>query len=166
MTTVRRNSASDVDRTQPLMSNTRPPNESALARLNQSFFLTQPHPLPSRPNHYLDGENGIHRWLKIDPSSRLDTDVLTLRRQYDNMDLLDHGRLSNSAEDLSQLDRYSYPFDIFGQDLDDPEEGKRAKLDRSVHSGKALSRELRILNWKMRVLLGEHRSSVFSSRRG
>lgn len=40
------------------------------------------------------------------------------------MDLLEQSRLSNSAEDLSQLDRYSYPFDIFGQDLDDTEEGE------------------------------------------
>lgn len=55
----------------------------------------------------------------------LDTDVLTLRRQYDNLDLLEHSRLSNSAEDLSQLENHlNYPFDLFEQLPDEMEEGK------------------------------------------
>ena len=39
-----------------------------------------------------------------------------LKRQFDNMNLFEHNRLSNSAEDLSQIDREPYGFDMFGQD--------------------------------------------------
>ena len=52
-------------------------------------------------------------------------DILTLKRQYANFDLFDQSALSNSAEDLSQIDRISYPFQIFGQDSIDLDEGIR-----------------------------------------
>lgn len=51
-------------------------------------------------------------------------DILSLKRQYANLDLFEQSTLSNSAEDLSQLDRIPYQFEIFGQDQNDLDEGK------------------------------------------
>jgi hypothetical protein len=50
-------------------------------------------------------------------------DILTLRRQYANLDLFEQSTLSNSAEDLSQLDHLSYPFPIYDPDLNDIDDG-------------------------------------------
>jgi hypothetical protein len=51
-------------------------------------------------------------------------DILTLKRQYANLDLFEQSTLSNSAEDLSQFDRNPYQFEIFGQDQNDIDDGK------------------------------------------
>lgn len=50
-------------------------------------------------------------------------DVLTIKRQYANFDLFDQSGMSNSAENLSQIDLMPYPFQIFGQDSIDLDEG-------------------------------------------
>jgi len=51
-------------------------------------------------------------------------DILSLKRQYANLDLFEQSTLSNSAEDLSQLERHPYQFEIFGQDQNDIDDGK------------------------------------------
>lgn len=58
-------------------------------------------------------------------SDYLDMDILMMKRQYDKINLFERGRLSNSAEDLSELDRIPYPFEMFDGDPDDMEEGKK-----------------------------------------
>lgn len=50
-------------------------------------------------------------------------DVLALKRQQANLDLFEQSTLSNSAEDLSQIDRIPYSFQIFGQDQLDLDDG-------------------------------------------
>ncbi|CAF0873620.1 unnamed protein product [Adineta ricciae] len=44
-----------------------------------------------------------------------DADILTLKRQYANFNLFEQSFISNSAEDISQLDRLSHQPDLFGQ---------------------------------------------------
>jgi hypothetical protein len=51
-------------------------------------------------------------------------DILALKRQYANINLFEQSILSSSAEDLSQIDRMPYQFEIFGQDPDDLEDCK------------------------------------------
>ncbi|CAF1118070.1 unnamed protein product [Rotaria sordida] len=77
-------------------------NNPTLSRQNHDFFTTNTNTTVPRYGHCLD-----------------DMDILTLKRQYANIDLFDQSTLSNSAEDLSQLDRPSYECDIFGQDEND-----------------------------------------------
>ncbi|UJR21241.1 hypothetical protein I4U23_024336 [Adineta vaga] len=48
-----------------------------------------------------------------------DADILTLKRQYANLNLFEQSILSNSAEDFSQFDRLPYQSEIFGQDQHD-----------------------------------------------
>ena len=54
----------------------------------------------------------------------LDADILTLKRQYANFNLFEQSFMSNSAEDISQLDRLSYQPDLFGQGQEEIDEGK------------------------------------------
>lgn len=55
-------------------------------------------------------------------------DILTLKRQYANIDLFNQSStLSNSAEDLSQIDHGSYQCDVFGQDENDIDDCKFKK---------------------------------------
>jgi hypothetical protein len=49
---------------------------------------------------------------------------LTTNRHYTNVDSLEQSILSNSAEDLSQIDRLSYQFEVFGQDQNDMDDCK------------------------------------------
>ncbi|CAF0975606.1 unnamed protein product [Rotaria sp. Silwood1] len=77
-------------------------NNPTLSRQNHGFFTANTNTTVPRHGHCLD-----------------DMDILTLKRQYANMDLFDQSTLSNSAEDLSQLDRPSYECDVFGQDEND-----------------------------------------------
>ncbi|CAF2411361.1 unnamed protein product [Rotaria sp. Silwood2] len=77
-------------------------NNPTLSRQNYDFFTANTNTTVPRHGHCLD-----------------DMDILTLKRQYANIDLFDQSTLSNSAEDLSQLDRPSYPCDVFGQDEND-----------------------------------------------
>jgi hypothetical protein len=51
-------------------------------------------------------------------------DILALKRQYANINLFEQSILSNSADDLSQIDRIPYEFEIFGQDPDDSDDCK------------------------------------------
>ena len=51
-------------------------------------------------------------------------DILAIKRQYANIGLFEQSTLSNSAEDLSQLDRIPYQFEFFDQDPDDMDECK------------------------------------------
>ncbi len=52
-------------------------------------------------------------------------DLLSLKRQYANLDLFEQSTLSNSAEDLSLLERTPpYPFEVFSQDQNDIDDGK------------------------------------------
>lgn len=56
----------------------------------------------------------------------LDADLLAWKRQFANISLRDQSALSNSAEDLTQLDdRIPYPFEVFGQNYDEMEDGKK-----------------------------------------
>lgn len=51
--------------------------------------------------------------------------MLTWKRQYANIGLREKNTLSNSADDLSQLDdRMPYQFEVLGQDYNDMEDGK------------------------------------------
>ena len=55
----------------------------------------------------------------------LDADLLAWKRQYANIGLREQNIMSNSADDLSQLiDRIPYQFEVFGQDYNDPDDGK------------------------------------------
>lgn len=54
----------------------------------------------------------------------LDADILTLKRQYANFNLFEQSVISNSAEDISQLERLSYQPDWFGQGQQEADEGK------------------------------------------
>ena len=86
---------------------------------NSHFFLTEPDAAAPRPGQYLDGRVDSSLPFADETvylSFRADSDVLMLKRQFDNMNLFEQNRLSNSAEDLSQLDRAPYGFDMFGQD--------------------------------------------------
>ena len=52
-------------------------------------------------------------------------DLLALKRQYANVDLFEQSILSNSADDLTQIDRTpSYPFQVFDQDQQDIDDCK------------------------------------------
>ncbi|CAF1409267.1 unnamed protein product [Adineta steineri] len=77
-------------------------DSSAFSSQNHGFFTNNLNSSVSRIGHSLD-----------------DMDILSLKRQYANLELLEQSTLSNSAEDLSQLDRMSHPFEIFGQDQND-----------------------------------------------
>ncbi|CAF0758736.1 unnamed protein product [Didymodactylos carnosus] len=48
-----------------------------------------------------------------------DADLLTWKRQYANIGLREQNMLSNSAEDLSQLDRIPFQYGIYGNEYND-----------------------------------------------
>ncbi|CAF3345152.1 unnamed protein product [Rotaria socialis] len=79
-------------------------NNPTLPKQNHGFFTAATNSAGPRHGHCLD-----------------DMDILTLKRQYANIDLFDQSTLSNSAEDLSQLERV-YHCDVFGQDENDIDE--------------------------------------------
>ena len=53
--------------------------------------------------------------------------LLNMKRQYANVDLFEQSTLSNSTDDLSQIDRVPYQFDVFDQDQNDTDDCKFTK---------------------------------------
>ena len=84
-------------------------------------------PVAPLPGQHLDGENNPpdRRCFRSSIFFFLDADLLAWKRQFANISLREQSALSNSAEDLTQLDdRIPYQFEVFGQTYDDMDDGK------------------------------------------
>ncbi|CAF4068938.1 unnamed protein product [Rotaria magnacalcarata] len=78
-------------------------DDSTLSSQNRRSFTNNTNSSHPRPGQHLD-----------------DADLLAWKRQYANIGLREKNTISNSADDLSQLDdRLSYQFEVFGQDYND-----------------------------------------------
>ncbi|CAF3345726.1 unnamed protein product [Rotaria socialis] len=81
-------------------------DDSTLSAQNRRSFTNNTNSSHPRPGQHLD-----------------DADLLAWKRQYANIGLREKNTISNSADDLSQLDdRLSYQFEVFGQDYNDMED--------------------------------------------
>lgn len=105
----------------------------ATVATNRSAVLSNNFPMSENSNHGFFTSNSSTVVQQRMMHCLDDMDILTLKRQYANFDLFDQSALSNSAEDLSQIDRISYPFQIFGQDSIDLDEDDIPYDDNSVY---------------------------------